>query len=276
MFCLDGGTLQLCDSCLVSYHEECYTPSGMETAGTDGEPLQRCAAHACWSCPAGTPPGGPIFACMSCPRAFCGAHVPRVANTVPRKKLRLPFTPERTTYIHCSDACGSVSRGIRHGKLFQRGQRTVFRHGCWWIDAARRYEGAGKTPPAREQAVLAAPIRLSLFRLDPAASSSSSDAGVSKEVARARARALALDRERARVAREEKQAEQAKQARLEKLAKNAHFLAGVAVAASGTARLSSPVRAGAGAGAGAGADGAPKRAMATVSELAPPTKRQRS
>jgi hypothetical protein len=78
-----------------------------------------CSHHRCSQCNKNTEAaGGLLFACESCPQAYCEDCRPtgsRILGHSERFK-ELGFTTNRTVYIHCSDICNDVAKIEFHWK----------------------------------------------------------------------------------------------------------------------------------------------------------------
>lgn len=106
--CGEGGEVIMCRRCPVSVHlrSQC---SGVH----DAKDFMCCTHHRCSGCDKNTDAaGGLLFACESCPNAYCEDCRP--VDSLPvgdnGRFQTLGFTTSRTIYIHCSKMCADYAK----------------------------------------------------------------------------------------------------------------------------------------------------------------------
>ena len=103
-----GGTIIVCPRCPVSVHEKC--------CGLRPNDFSSCSHHRCALCSKNVVgAGGLLFACQSCPNAFCEDCIPptgvRYLGETTPAFLNLGYEGNpRTIYIHCSEQCEDYAK----------------------------------------------------------------------------------------------------------------------------------------------------------------------
>ena len=110
--CGDGGSLICCPRCPVSVHESC--------CGIKPKNFMGCSHHNCFKCNRNnSAAGGLLYACQSCPLAYCedclpsdkDMGFPKFLGTNVARFEELGFMPNGyTIYMHCSADCENVAK----------------------------------------------------------------------------------------------------------------------------------------------------------------------
>jgi hypothetical protein len=98
--------LLCCPRCPIGLHLRC---AGVNEA----KEFLCCSHHRCVKCNKNTEgAGGLLFACQSCPNAYCEDCRPEEARLLGdcERFEKLGFTTKRTVYIHCSEMCEHVAK----------------------------------------------------------------------------------------------------------------------------------------------------------------------
>ena len=105
-FCGDGGDLVGCPRCPISVHLECAEIC-------QAHEFTSCWHHSCSVCDKNLiRAGGFLYACHSCPNAYCEDHIPKGFRVLEQNEQmeELNYEIKNGVYIFCSDQCEEVAR----------------------------------------------------------------------------------------------------------------------------------------------------------------------